>query len=335
MKKIGLPQIFFKRQGGVVYRKMVIETLSGHFDVESMDFSSKIFKKIRYLRIPESLIYLLNLKGKKDLWIRDFYSTITLRKNRTIGKNLSLIFHVDFSGFPLLSRLPFYILEKLLFYWQLKRVDAIVTISEYWKNYFIERGYRNVYKIYCGFDLNSFNISDSEVSDFKRKYNLQYKPIVYLGNCQKPKGALDSYRALKDLNVHFVTSGKQRVKIPALNFDVGYREYLKLLKASTMAITMSKFKEGWCMTTHEAMLCKTPVIGSGMGGMKELLEGGKQIICTDFKELRNKVEYLLKNSEKREEIGKMGYNYAKDFTLERFKKEWLDLINRVLETEPR
>ena len=84
------------------------------------------------------------------------------------------------------------------------------------------------------------------------------------------------------------------------------------------------------MTAHEAMLLKTPVVGSGMGGMKELLKGGKQIICTDFKELKNKVEYLLNNSEERKKIGEMGYNYAKNFTIDGFKKEWLDLINKIL-----
>ena len=45
-----------------------------------------------------------------------------------------------------------------------------------------------------------------------------------------------------------------------------------LLQAASVAVTMSKFNEGWCRTAHEAMLCKTPVVGSGMGGMGELLE---------------------------------------------------------------
>ncbi len=84
------------------------------------------------------------------------------------------------------------------------------------------------------------------------------------------------------------------------------------------------------MTTHEAMLCKTPVVGSGLGGMKELLEEGGQIRCADAKELKSKVEYLLNHAQEREKIGAMGYNYAKDFTLEKFKKEWLYVVNKVL-----
>ena len=72
-----------------------------------------------------------------------------------------------------------------------------------------------------------------------------------------------------------------------------FGDYLKLLKASWVVLTMSKFKEGWCRTAHEAMLLKTPVIGSGTGGMRELLENGKQIVCPEFDNLREKVKYLF------------------------------------------
>ena len=66
------------------------------------------------------------------------------------------------------------------------------------------------------------------------------------------------------------------INIPVVNLSLNYKEYLCLLKASSVVVTMSKFKEGWCLTAHEAMLCKTPVIGSGKGGMRELLEGGNK-----------------------------------------------------------
>jgi len=96
-----------------------------------------------------------------------------------------------------------------------------------------------------------------------------------------------------------------------------------------MVIAMSKFKEGWCRTAHEAMLLKTPVIGSGLGGMQELLEGGKQIVCKDFKNLKEKAEYLLKHTEIKNEIGQNGYYFARKFTSERFESEWLNLINDI------
>ncbi|MDO8529794.1 MAG: glycosyltransferase [bacterium] len=330
MKDIGLIKIFSKRSGGNIYKDQVLHALSGDFNAESVNLEGT--SRSKYPKGLQSFWNLFMLQGAKDAWIRDFYSTVFLRQRRTPGKHIALIFHVDFSEFPVLSRPVFTLLEKLFFFKQLKKADGIVTISEYWKQYFLDRGYHNVHKIYCGFSLPDFESNEEEIANFKKKYNLGQKPIVYIGNCQKAKGAVEAYSALKGLGAHLVTSGAKTVDIPALNFNGSYREYLTLLKACDVAVTMSKFKEGWCMTAHEAMLCKKPVIGSGMGGMKELLEGGGQMICPDFKELRKKVEYLLNNPQERQKMGEKGYEYAKDFTLERFKKEWTNIITSVLQT---
>jgi glycosyltransferase involved in cell wall biosynthesis len=115
------------------------------------------------------------------------------------------------------------------------------------------------------------------------------------------------------------------VKISAPNLNLSYGEYLLLLKSSSVVITMSTFKEGWNRTAHEAMLCKTPVVGSGLGGMQELLDGGGQIICEDFSQLREKVLYVLDHPE----IGEKGYEFAKQFTIERFNEAWLNLIKNI------
>ena len=324
--------ISFKKYGGLIYGEQSRKALSKSFDLDFINVEGKYFKN-KYLKAIESLLYLSKLKGKKDVWIRDFFSTLTMPIDKTRGKNVAIVHHVGFSNLPLILRIPYFILEKI-YYHNLNKMNAIVVISEYWKNYFLERGYRNVYKIYCRFDLNDFNISGEEVADFKKKNNLDGKPIIYLGNCQRSKGVVESCNALKDLNVYLVTSGRRQVNVPAVNFNDSYREYLKLLKASSVAVTMSKIKEGWSMTTHEAMLCKTPVIGSGLGGMRELLEGGEQIICEDFTDLKEKVEYLLKNPEERKKMGEQGYDYAKDFTVERFEQSWVETIDLLTKDFP-
>ena len=156
---------------------------------------------------------------------------------------------------------------------------------------------------------------------------MEGKSILYLGNCQRIKGVVEAYDRLKDLDVYLVTSGRREVNIPALNLDLDYRDYLLLLKSSSLVITMSKFKEGWNRTAHEAMLCKTPVIGSGLGGMRELLEGGGQTICESFEDLNERVCYVLEHPE----LGEKGYEFAKQFTVKRFEEGWLNLIERVYE----
>jgi len=283
---------------------------------------------VRPLKIIESLIRLLLVRGTKDVWVRDFYSTLTMPFDRTQGKQVVMIHHIDFSGFPWWARMVAAAAERL-FYHNLKKVDAIITVSEYWKNHFVSRGYTNVHKIPNGFDLSQFDISEEETGEFKRRYDLQGKPIIYLGNCQRAKGVVESWEALRELDAHLVTSGKQMVKIGARNLELSYGDYLKLLKASAVVLAMSKFQEGWGRTVHEAMLLSTPVIGSGAGGMKELLEGGGQMICENFKDVREKVEYVVAHPEVREEMGGKGHQFAKEFSLQKFQQAWSSRMNNL------
>ena len=324
MKKIGWIEILSRKYGGRVYEQEAKKALAANFDFELKLVGTDPNKK-GYFRAPDILFSLLKLKGGKDILIRDVYTLLTLGWDKLKGKNLVLIHHIDFSQSSGLGRAFDYFIERLT-YWKLRRADFIVTVSEYWKNHFLQRGFKNVYKIYNSFDLASYQITDQEVLEFKKKHKLEGKPIIYLGNCQADKGVKESYEALKDLDAFLVTSGEKFIEIPAKNLQVEYREYLKLLKASSLVIFMSKIKEGWGRTAHEALLLKTPVVGSGLGGSKELLEGAKQIVCPDFKKLKEKVEHLLKNPEARKQMGQDGYNFAKEFTAEKFAKDWVNLI---------
>ncbi len=329
---IGWIEVHLKRQGGVIYNNQAREQLAqGGIQVELVDVSAKVFSWFRYLKIPEALFRLVFLRGAKDVWMRDFFSTLTMPLEKKQGKNAVLIHHIDtryLPGLRFFTRPMMFAAEKL-FYRNLWRADAIVVVSEYWKRHFIERGYSNVHVIYNGFDLPQFNILNQEVVQFKRKYGLDKKPIVYLGNCQKVKGVEEAYEALKGMDIHMVTSGTKEISLPARNFDLSYHEYLVLLKTSDIVLAMSKMQEGWNRTAHEAMLLGTPVIGSGLGGMRELLEGGNQIICEDFLTLREKVNYLLEHPSLRDTLGKTGYNYAKGFSLSRFQTAWINFIQTL------
>lgn len=314
-------------RGGTIYENKVFDSIKNDFNTELINIyiSENPIKLLRILSLKWDL---LKLKGSQDVWIRDFKSTISAPYDRTQGKNISLFFHHDPLGFNFVNRQLYNILIKS-YYKSLDNVDIIVVISDYWKNHFLDMGYENVKKIYYAFDIAQFNnLTSNEVDDFKKKYGLKNgRPIVYLGNCQDAKGVVETYQALKNLDVYLITSGNKEVDIPALNLNLSYRDYLLLLKASSVAVTMSKFKEGWCISAHEAMLCRTPVVGSGLGGMSELLNGGKQIICKDFNKLKENVEYTMEHPE----LGEDGHNFAsqKQFTKEYFNDEWIKLIESM------
>ncbi|MDD5145055.1 MAG: glycosyltransferase family 4 protein [Candidatus Pacebacteria bacterium] len=325
---IGWVQIASRRYGGVVYEETVKKILAENFDLELVNIDSKIFKK-GYLRAPEIFFNLLRLEGKKDLWIRDNKTVALAFADRTRGKKLAIVHHIDFSQTPLLFKPMDFLLEKMI-YLSLRKMDVIVTVSRFWQDHFFKKGFKDVRRIYNCFDVPQYqNILNEDLTEFRKRYGLEAKPIVYLGPPQKAKGVLESYRALKDLDVHLVTSGERMAELPVKNLQVDFPDYLRLLRSSSFVIAMSKIKEGWGRIAHEAMLLKTPVLGSGRGGMGELLQGGDQIICKDFKELRRKAEFLLDDPSERERLGNLGYEFARKFDSERFKNNWLELVNSL------
>ncbi len=305
--------------GGKAYERQLLHFLLNNLGYEVEDLYPHSNRRNELLRWAEELYRLSKLKIRKDIFIRDFYSSVVMDK--TSGRNISIIHHVDSSQkkHPFLNRL----LEKK-FYMNLNQIDTIVTVSEFWKEHFEEMGHGDVRVVYNGFNLKDFEIQEDAVERFKKRYGLSGKPILYLGNCQPGKGVVEAYKALKDKDAFLVTSGEEKVKIPALHLNLDYKEYLTLLKASDVVIAMSKFKEGWNRTVHEAMLCKTPVIGSGMGGMRELLEEGKQIICEDVSKLNGLVDAAMENHK---ELGGKGYEFAKGFTVNRFEDGWERILS--------
>ncbi|MDI6720033.1 MAG: glycosyltransferase [Methanomicrobiales archaeon] len=322
--KIGWIQSLRGGFGGLTYDSMAQRALSQHFDLEVVDGSLDHYTTARY---PLLLLNLANLQGVKDLWIRPLMdSVIMMHHDKTVGKNLALVHHIDMSVRPFHFRIPGYLLEKI-FYRNLFQADAICTVSKYWYNHFKKLGYENVHLIYNAFDFSQFEFTEEEIARFRMQYRLEGKPIIYLGNCQRAKGVVEAYQQLKDLDAFLVTSGKRDVDIPAINLDLSYRDYLRLLKASSVVVAMSKFKEGWCRTAHEALLCKTPVVGSGLGGMGELLEECHQIICPSFKELLNAVEYIMENHY----LGEVGFKpaSAKTYSIDNFSKNWVKVINDI------
>lgn len=203
------------------------------------------------------------------------------------------------------------------------KVSKLVVISKYWREYFHELGFKNIETIYCGFDKNEF-VADSQIMEnLLSKINPGDKKIVYIGNSQKKKGADKAYEALKDRkDILLVTSGNKDVDLPCLNLDLNRKEYLAFLKISDVVVTFSQFKEGWNRVAHEAMMMGVPVIGSGMGGMGELLSGGGQKIVTHPSLLSKSLDDVLQDRE----IGLRGKEFAETFTRERFDQSCVDLV---------
>jgi glycosyltransferase involved in cell wall biosynthesis len=312
--------------GGSAYEVMVAEAVAEKLDLARHTLDFRKWGPLKYVAAPiefGNLRRILNNSPASEVAIKTF--SAALLNPRQQPPSIVILHHLGASNNPLYSAFERYILERI------PRAYAVVVVSEYWRRYLLQRGLTNVHKIHNAFKVREFGISVDEVADFKRRYCLLHKPIVYLGNYGRSKGVEEVFEVLKDLDVHLVASGtSERINRQLRCFFLGRSNYLRLLAASTVAITMSQFAEGWCRTAHEAMLCGIPVVGSGQGGMGELLGSGGQMICRDFRSLRHVVESLLEDEARRTELGCKGREFARQFSYERFQSEWVDLIKTVV-----
>jgi len=281
-------------------------------------------KARRLLQLSRYSLKMRSLSLQGEIVFRGLYSTVFAPFDK-VRKHVVILHHIDTSGF---DNRTFYDYFTKRFFKKVQLADVVVVVSEYWKNILTKLGCPKVVVIHNSFDLTQFEFDKQELTDFCRKLGIPNdKPIIYLGNARPEKGYLESYEALKNIDAIFLTTGKKNTNLPILHTYLSYRDYLRLLRISSLVITMSKFNEGWCRTAHEAMLCGTPVIGSGRGGMRELLQKGGQIICRDFSKLGPLVADLLNDKIRLAYMAVKGKEYASQFTIDHFRENWLDLIS--------
>lgn len=308
--------------GGSRYERMVSEVLGERHSVSIQDVKPHT---MRFAQRPQVILKIAwrQLASRTDAFVRNELSTIGMFNDWRERLNVSIMHHFDTRIGP--SRLLSNLFENALMR-NLKRCDRVVVVSEFWRDKLRGNGIDNCTIIHNAFDIPSFDISAEERRRFIEKYGLKGKPIIYLGNCQRYKGVLDSYEALSSMDAHFVTSGLKDIELPCLHLELSSREYKTLLAVSSVCVLMSIIIEGWNRTAHEAMLCRTPVVGSGTGGMRELLLGGGQLICSRPEDLPDAVDQAMRN---RDRLGEAGYSFASRFTTENFRKAWLGLMDEL------
>ena len=238
-------------------------------------------------------------------------------------KNIAMIHHVDaHAETGGIKHKWFY---KRLFS-RIKTFDTVVTVSSFWKRYLEQKGCDNVKVIYNSFNPKEYQYTEEQITLFCKKYDFDpEKPIVYIGNAAPGKGVYEVYEALKGSNYQMVMTGgtNKAADLPVKFLSLEQDEYKMMIASCSVVLTMSSMMEGWNRVAHEAMLSKVPVIGTGSGGMRELLEGGKQLITTDYSALPSLLANCIEN---RVEQGANGYAYVSQFDDAYFKKEWLALF---------
>jgi len=293
------------------------------------NFKISIDKKTLLTEKENTIRYWAKVKShypKADVLIKEPYPMV-FGNDSDASKNIAMIHHIDEEFFlkDFQHRWFFSRMKK-----KLLKMDLVVTVSKYWEKYLENLGCKKIKIIYNSFDPKDYVLADKEIKNFRSEFHFnREQPLIYIGNAHRPKGVYEVYEALRNKPYQLVMSGSKNnaADLPVKFLSLSRHDYLRLLHASDLVITLSTMVEGWNRIAHEALLCRTPVIGSGRGGMKELLEGAGQKIISDHTKLSAAIEEVLKN---RNSFIEKGFEYVQQFNKTYFENEWIKTVSELI-----
>lgn len=223
--------------------------------------------------------------------------------------------------------------------------NQIITISNDLINK-IKRYYKMNIKIeIIGNGVDSFNFSPT-----KKKNNIIN--ILFVGRLVYGKGVLDiipaaRYVCKKFSNCIFSIVGKghleNRLRKEIINnklekniFLLGSIPHFKLPKLinNSSIFILPSYSEGLPLSIIEAMACEKPVIGTNIGGIRELIEDGKNGLLVPIKNSKSLADAIIKILENPKLAKQMGENGRKlveqKYTWEKVAKDVEKVYRSVL-----
>lgn len=269
-----------------------------------------------------SFAYLIGKIQKKTVYatIHEFFSFGWFKSMDPVSACLSLLSH--------------YLLKLFIF-------DSIITVSQFTKNRLVKFGLNpeRIFVIPNGIDLPSFNKSDGHPS--------QNNSLAILGRLVKQKGHIYLIEAMKrvvkevpDAKLNVIGDGPLRSSLEAkvreyrLDTNIVFRggvadqEKFKMLCSSNIFVLPS-LKEGFGIVLLEAMACGLPIVANDLPVLREVSIDGQNGYLVDVKnpeELAGKIVVLLKDEQRRKEMGKYNREYVKQFNWDRIA----DMEEKVL-----
>lgn len=180
-----------------------------------------------------------------------------------------------------------------------------------------------------------------------KKSNLKNKKILAVGRLTEQKGFDNLIKAFKiattckakDWQLEIVGDGDEFYKLKNLIKSLDLEKKVKIsgftneiqehfLESSIYA--MSSNWEGFGLVVTEALEFGVPVVSFKTTGPYEILNSyncGEIVELGDLNTFAKKLEELMINFEKREEMSKCAVNRAKDFSIEKIISMWERIFN--------
>jgi len=234
------------------------------------------------------------------------------------------------------------------------RIDRLIAVSGSIREDLIAAGIpsERIAVIHSGIDLRRF-VDASGGEEFRRELGL--RPNDFLVGCvgalAAQKGHLLLLEAvaalapsLPELHVALVGEGELQARLldEARGLGIGDRIHLTGFRddvplataAFDLAVLPSVAGEGSPATVKEAMAAGVPVIATDIGGVREILEDGRQglvISPGNAKALQAALRMLIEDAPLRDAMGQAGRERAREFSMERMIEKTEDVYASLCE----
>lgn len=224
--------------------------------------------------------------------------------------------------------------KKLIIGWLLRKTDAIVAISEQLVRYYLSRPFLDKSKlrdISNGIDMTWFKKSNHLALKKNLGYRKGDKLIGIIANIRPEKNHKLLIKAFSILekqigNLHLVVAGIDLMGGEVQRFAesqnvadkikfLGKREDIPDLLNIFDAFCLPSVHEGLPLTVLEAMACGTPIIGSNVLGINEVIrhgENGLLFEANDENDLAGKLKQILVDETLREKLTRNGTAFVKE-----------------------
>jgi len=240
---------------------------------------------------------------------------------------------------------------QIFTYFSIKSSDLILTISEYSKQDILKyyKVDENKVKVVYPAADNEFcplNLSENEKNEIRKTLRLPEHVVLYLGMIENRKNITGILRiadevGTKDKNIKFVLAGKIGYGGNKLLSEILERknvlylksiddQLLKKLYNISSVFLFPSFYEGFGFPPLEAMQSGLPVLVANNTSLIEIVgNGGILHDSNDYHGFAEDIIKLITNKEFSLEMRTKGIEKAKEFSIEKNVKEFVDAFNSL------
>ena len=162
--------------------------------------------------------------------------------------------------------------------------------------------------------------------------------ILYVGNLGEHKGVhilLKAFRKIENMNIRLDIVGKglcsEKLKSMSENDNrikfhdfLEGKELIKMYQQANLTVVPSIWYDNSPMVIYESFSCRTPVIGSKIGGIPELIEDGFNgylFEAGNVNELQKLLENLIDSPETLKKLEQGTYESVQRYTMDKHIKQ--------------